>query len=100
MSARKAAAILALTYLLNLFDLHCTLWVLRFPGAWEWNPFCRWALTVPHLLEVYKYAIFPCFLCVLYRSRRLAVARAGVYISFGIFLANMLYQLVLVNILQ
>ena len=100
MSARKAAAILALTYLLNLFDLHCTLWVLRFPGTGEWNPFCRWALTVPYLLEVYKYAVFPCLLCVLYHSRRLAVAQAGMYISFGIFLFNTLYQLALVNVLQ
>jgi len=100
MSARKAAALLGAVYLMNLFDLHCTLWILRLPGTWEWNPFCRWALAVPGVLEMYKYAVVPGFLYVLYRSRRLALAQGGMYISFALFLINTLYQLILILILR
>lgn len=100
MSARKAAALLGAVYLMNLFDLHCTLWILRHPGTGEWNPFCRWAMTVPGVLEVYKYAVIPGLLYVLFRSRHLGLARGGMYLSFALFLLNTVYQLVLVRILQ
>ncbi|MBQ8390751.1 MAG: hypothetical protein IJX52_07210 [Oscillibacter sp.] len=99
MQAKRYAALLVLTYLMNLFDLHYTLWALTRPGVWELNPLCRAALAVPGMLEVYKYAGFPLLLWLLYRFREVPLARFGIYSSFAVFLTNTLYQVTLIRLL-
>ena len=85
---------------MNVFDLHSTLWLLQFPGVREWNPICRAALTVPGMLAVYKYAVFPVFLWCLYRLRQLPLARKGITLAFGLFGINTIYQLILTAMLM
>ena len=99
MSRKKAAMLLGGTYLMNLFDLHATLWLLQFPQMREWNPICRAALRVPGMLGLYKYAMLPVFLWCLYRFRQLPLAGKGIFLSFGVFSLNTIYQLALMTAL-
>ena len=93
----KYAALTA--YLMNLFDLHYTLWALERPGVWEWNPFCRAAMRLPYGLEMYKYAAVPLLLWLLYRCRELPLARWGIWAVFLVFSATTLYQVTLLSVL-
>lgn len=99
MQAPGCALLLVGTYLFNLFDLHYTLWALTRPGAWELNPLCRAALECPGLLEVYKYAVLPLLLGLLYRYREVPLAGLGIRACFAVFLLNSLYQVALLPFL-
>ena len=98
MSAARMATLGAAIYMMNLFDLFCTKYLLRIPGMMEVNPLCRWALARPGVLEMYKYAVFPLFLWALFHFRKIPAAKMGICISFGVFLLNTLYQLFLLMV--
>ena len=90
------AALLLITYGCNLFDLWYTLHALEFvPGATELNPLFRMALEHPQFLVIYKHALFPLGLYILYRCRGRAVARVGVYLVTALFVCNTAHQLLM-----
>lgn len=98
---QKTAAILLLgTYMMNLFDLYATRYLLQFPQMWEWNPICRAALAIPGMFYLYKYAVFPVCLWCLYQFRQLPLAEKGIYLSSGVFFLNTVYQMTLMTVLM
>ncbi len=94
-SQSKPLLILLLaTYLLNIFDLWFTLYALdNVPGAFEMNPFFQLMLRFPVFLCIYKYAVLPFALYIMYRFRALRLARFGQYLCFAVFLVNTVYQI-------
>ena len=88
--------LLLITYACSLFDLWYTLHALEFvPGAEEMNPVFRMALDHPQFLVIYKHALFPLGLYILYRCRERAVARVGIYLATALFVVNTAYQLLM-----
>lgn len=88
--------LLLITYACSLFDLWYTLHALEFvQGAQEMNPVFRLALQHPLFLVIYKHAIFPLGLYILYRCRDKGVARAGIYLATAVFVINTAYQLLM-----
>ena len=82
------------TYLLNLFDLWYTLYALdTIPDAYEKNPFVRWMLRWPEAVVIYKYALLPLGLYLLYRNRQYRVAVWGIYLCTAWFGLTVLGQL-------
>lgn len=89
-------ALLLITYACSLFDLWYTLHALEFvPGAEEMNPIFRLALQHPQFLVIYKHALFPLGLYILYRCRERAIARLGIYLATALFVVNTAYQLLM-----
>lgn len=88
--------LLLITYICSLFDLWYTVHAVEFvQGAQELNPVFRLALRHPLFLVIYKYALFPLGLYILYRCRDKAAARAGIYLVTVIFVTNTAYQLLM-----
>ena len=88
--------LLLITYACNLFDLWYTLHALEFvPTAQEMNPLVRMALEHPQFLVIYKHALFPLGLYILYRCRGWTLARIGVYLATALFVCNTAYQLLM-----
>ena len=88
--------LLLITYLCNLFDLWYTLHALDFvSGAEELNPVFRMALQHPQALVIYKYALFPLGLYILYCCRDKTIARLGIYFAAALFVINTAYQLLM-----
>ena len=88
--------LLLITYLCNLFDLWYTLYALDLvSGAEELNPVFRMALRHPQALVIYKYALFPLGLYILYRCRDKTIARLGIYFAAALFVINTAYQLLM-----
>lgn len=88
--------LLLITYACNLFDLWYTLHALEYiPGAEEMNPVFRMALEHPLFVVIYKHALFPLGLYILYRCREWALARIGVYLVTALFVCNTAYQLLM-----
>ena len=87
--------LLITTYLCNLFDLWYTLYALDFVGtAREVNPVARFLLEEhPLLMVLYKYALVPLGLYLLYRFRRKRVAVLGIYLCAACFIGTVVYQL-------
>lgn len=82
------------TYLLNLFDLWYTLYALDFiPGAYEKNPAMVWLLRFPLLAVVYKYALLPLGLYLLYKNRHHRLAVWGIYLCTACFGLTVLGQM-------
>lgn len=82
------------TYLCNLFDLWYTLYALDFiPDAYEKNPVVDWMMQWPLLVVVYKYALLPLGLYLLYRNRHRRLAVWGIYLCALCFSATVLSQL-------
>ena len=82
------------TYLCNLFDLWYTLYALDFiPTAYEKNPAMRALLQRPGLVVIYKYALLPLGLYLLYRNRRHRAAVWGIYLCTLAFGLTVLDQL-------
>ena len=83
------------TYLCNLFDLWYTLYALDFvTTAREVNPVVRYLLEERTLLMVlYKYALVPLGLYLLYRFRRKRAARLGLCLCAACFVGTAAYQL-------
>lgn len=89
--------LIVVTYLCNLFDLWFTLYVLQFVvGAHEVNPAMQLLLTHPLLAVIYKYAVLPLLLYLLYRNRAWFAARLGIYLCTAIFLGTVVHQLLTV----
>ena len=87
-------AVLAATYLCNLFDLGYTLYALaNVPHAYEMNPMFRLMLRAPGFLCLYKFLLLPLLLLAMYRVRETKIARFGIWLCFGIFAVNTAYQL-------
>lgn len=76
------------TYVCNLFDLWYTMYALDFvEGAWEMNPVFALLMRRPLLAVIYKYAVLPLALYLLYRNRSSRIAVWGIYLCafcFGI----------------
>ena len=88
--------LLLITYACNLFDLWYTLHALEYiPGAEEMNPVFRMALEHPYFVVIYKHALFPLGLYILYRCRESGIARLGIYLAAAIFVINTAYQLLM-----
>ncbi len=86
------------TYFCNLFDLWFTLYALdTIPGAYEKNPVVRWLLQWPLLVVVYKYAMLPLGLYLLYRNRHNRLAVWGIYLVTAWFGLTVLEQLLAVQ---
>lgn len=85
------------TYLCNLFDLWYTLYALDFvSAAREVNPVVRWMLGEhPLLVVLYKYALVPLGLYLLYRFRRYRAAVLGIYLCAACFIGTVAYQLLM-----
>ena len=85
------------TYLCNLFDLWYTLYALDFvSAAREVNPVVRWMLVEhPLLVVLYKYALVPLGLYLLYRFRRYRAAVLGIYLCAACFIGTVAYQLLM-----
>jgi len=82
------------TYLCNLFDLWYTLYALDFiPTAYEKNPAMQVLLQWPVLVVIYKYALLPLGLYLLYRNRRHRAAVWGIYLCTIVFGLTVLDQL-------
>lgn len=82
------------TYLCNLFDLWYTMYALDFiPDAYERNPFMGWLIQWPLLVVLYKYALLPLGLYLLYRNRHHRAAVWGIYLSALCFSGTVLEQL-------
>lgn len=96
-SRRRAAALAALAlgaYLCNLYDLYHTLYALKHLwGVTEANPFCRALLGLPWGLQVYKCALVPAGLYLLWCRRDLPLARWGLCLCAAVFFLNTLCQL-------
>lgn len=89
--------LIVVTYLCNLFDLWFTLYVLQFvSGAQEVNPAMQLMLAHPLLAVIYKYAVLPLLLYLLYRNRGRLAARLGIYLCTLIFLGTVVEQLLTV----
>lgn len=82
------------TYLCNLFDLWYTIYVLDFvSNAQEVNPFMVLMLEHPMVAVIYKYAVLPLGLYILYRLRRYRAARLGIYLCALCFGGTVVYQM-------
>lgn len=82
------------TYLCNLFDLWYTLYALEFvPDAYEKNPVMRWMLRWPEFVVIYKHALLPLGLYLLYRNRQHRAAVWGIYLCALCFSATVLSQM-------
>lgn len=91
--------LLAVTYLCSLFDLWYTLYATDFiPAAQEVNPFFALLLRHPLAAVLYKYAVLPLGLYLLYRCRRSPIAVFGIYLCAVCFLATVAYQLLMIPI--
>ena len=87
-----------ITYLCNLFDLWYTLYALDFvPGAYEKNPAMGYLLQRPWLAVIYKYALLPLGLYLLYRNRQHRIAVWGIYFCTLCFGATVLGQLLTIR---
>lgn len=86
------------TYLCNLFDLWYTIYVLDFvPNAREVNPTMVVMLEHPLVAVIYKYAVLPLGLYLLYRFRRYRAARLGIYLCTLVFGVTVVRQLLSVG---
>ena len=86
--------VLAVTCLCNFFDLGFTLYALEhIPHAFEINPFFRLMLKAPVVLYFYKFVLLPVALWVMYRARKLKLARFGLWLCFTVFVVNTIYQI-------
>ena len=82
------------TYLCNLFDLWYTLYAMDFiPGAYEKNPVVGYLLQWPLLVVLYKYALLPLGLYLLYRNRGHRAAVWGIYLCALCYSATVLSQM-------
>ena len=91
--------LLLATYLCNIFDLWFTRYTLaNVPGAFEMNPFYQLMLQFPVFLSIYKYAVLPIFLFIMYRFRARRLARFGLYLCSAVFFLNTMYQIWSVSI--
>lgn len=82
------------TYLCNLFDLWYTIYVLDFvPSAREVNPAMVLMLKYPLVAVIYKYAVLPLGLYLLYRLRRYRAARWGIYLCALVFGGTVAWQI-------
>lgn len=102
MRGRKQSPFLLLlavfTYLCNLFDLWYTMYALDFvDGAREMNPVFECLMRRPLLAVVYKYALLPLALYILYRSRAHRVAVWGIYVCALCFGLTVLRQLLMLR---
>lgn len=69
------------TYICNLFDFWYTLYALEHvEGARELNPAYALLMQHPLLAVVYKYAVLPLALYLLYRNRGSRIAVWGIYL--------------------
>lgn len=85
------------TYLCNLFDLWYTIYTLDFvPSAREVNPAMAVMLEHPMVAVIYKYAVLPLGLYMLYRLRRYRAARLGIYVCALVFGGTVVRQLLTV----
>ena len=89
--------LIVVTYLCNIFDLWYTLFALDFVGtAREINPFVNYLLGEhPLLVVLYKYAVLPLGLCLLYHFRSRKAAVFGIYLCALCFVATVVYQLLM-----
>ncbi len=89
--------LLVVTYLCNIFDLWYTLIALDFVRtAQEINPFVNYLLGEHTLLVVlYKYAVLPLGLYLLYRFRHKRIAVLGIYLCALCFIGTVVYQLLM-----
>lgn len=84
------------TYLCSLFDLWYTMYALDFvDGARELNPAFAFLLQWPLLAVLYKYAVLPLALYLLYRSRSSRLAVWGIYLCALCFGGTVLRQLLM-----
>ena len=89
--------LLIFTYLCSLFDLWYTLYAVEYIGAArEVNPVFALLLQNPLLAVLYKYAVLPLALYLLYRFRRFGVARFGIYLCALCFGLTVAYQLLMI----
>lgn len=89
--------LIVVTYLCNIFDLWYTLVALDFvPAAQEVNPFVNYLMGEHTLLVVlYKYAVLPLGLYLLYRFRHKWIAVLGIYLCALCFIGTVVYQLLM-----
>lgn len=86
------------TYLCSLFDLWYTMYALDFvEGAWEMNPVFALMMRRPLLAVVYKYAVLPLALYLLYRNRSSRLAVRGIYFCAICFGGTVLRQLLMLH---
>lgn len=102
MQKRKQSPFLILlilfTYVCNLFDLWYTMYALDFiPNAYERNPFVRYLIQWPLLVVLYKYAVLPLALYLLYRNRHHRVAVLGIYLCALCFGGTVVQQLLTIQ---
>lgn len=91
--------LIAVTYLCNLFDLWYTFYALDFGrNTYEANPAYRVMLEHPYLAVVYKYAVLPLLLYLLYKLRDRLAARLGLYLCAAFFIGNTVYQLLTLSL--
>ena len=88
--------LIVFTYLCSLFDLWYTLYALDFvAGARELNPFFALLLDRPLLAVIYKYAVLPLGLYLLYRLRAHRAAVWGIYLCALCFGGTVVRQLLM-----
>ena len=82
------------TYVCSLFDLWYTMYALDFvEGARELNPVFALLMRRPLAAVVYKYAVLPLALYLLYRNRDKRIAVWGIYLCALCFGITVLRQL-------
>ena len=87
-----------LTYLLSLFDLACTLYLTaRFGNEIESNPFGKWLLSDKWATVIFKVVVVGALIFLLWRFRDYDIARRGMYIACGVYLALAIYHIVLIG---
>lgn len=91
-------AVYIITYLLSLFDLFCTMSLIKRFGLKETesNPLGRLLLKYPAVAYVYKFAVVGAALFALWYYRDITLAVIGVWVAFGVFCALTLYHLYII----
>ncbi len=91
--------LLVFTYLCSLFDLWYPLYATDFiPAAQEVNPFFALLLRYPLAAVLYKCAVLPLGLYLLYWCRRYRAAVIGICVCAAFFLFTVVYQLLMIPI--
>ena len=86
-----------LTYVLSLFDLACTLYLTsKFGNDVEGNPIGRWLLSDKWAMVFFKVVVVGALIFLLWRFRDNNIARWGMYIACGVYVALAIYHIVLI----
>jgi hypothetical protein len=97
---KNTKIMLIIIYLLNLFDLVCTLILFQKYGfSIESNPFGRLLLSNFILLLIYKVIVVAAALCVIYLNKNKFLAVAGQNILFTVYSFIGLYHLLIISII-